>query len=122
MNRYLFTLILLTQVLVPATVLADPARIQVPNLTTERLAPICKQLLSGKQQAMSVDQGLCIGIILGVEDNASYDKKICVPKQIDITERVLVVDRYIATQRNRTNEAYASLAFDALIQKWPCAK
>jgi hypothetical protein len=71
---------------------------------------------------MNVDQGLCIGIILGVEDNASYDKKICVPKQIDITERVLVVDRYIATQRNRTNEAYASLAFDALIQKWPCTK
>jgi hypothetical protein len=63
---------------------------------------------------------LCIGIILGVEDNAHYDRKICIPKNIDIKKRAQVIKDFVATQPNRMNESFASLAFDALVQKWPC--
>lgn len=47
-------------------------------------------------------------------------KKICVPKDIDIKERIRVVNNYIATQSNKAGEAFASLTFDAMAQKWPC--
>ena len=46
--------------------------------------------------------------------------KICVLKNVDIKERIRVVNNYIATQPNRNGEAFASLTFDALIEKWPC--
>ncbi len=113
------TLLLIT-VLLPMSVLAQSSPMPIPNLTTGRLTPICNQLLDDKQQAVGFNQGLCVGIILGVEDNAHYDKKICVPKDIDIKERIRVVNNYIATQSNRAGEAFASLTFDAMAQKWPC--
>ena len=90
------------------------------NLTTSRINPICSQYLESKPHEETFNQGVCIGIILGVEDNAHYDKKICIPKNIDIKGRIQVVRDYIATQPNRMNEAYASLVFDALAKKWPC--
>ena len=92
----------------------------MPDLSTAKLNPECGEFIGGKAQELGFNQGLCIGIILGVEDNASYDKKICVPITISIQERVIVVRDYIATQPKRMKEAFASLAFDALIRKWPC--
>ena len=93
----------------------------VTDLSTARLSLVCSQIADGKAKAENFSQGLCIGIILGVEDNAHYDKKICVPKNVDIKERAQVVGDYVATQPNRMNEAFASLVFDALVQKWPCS-
>lgn len=113
--------LLLISVLIPISVLAQSAPMPIPNLTTGRLTSICNQLLDDKQQAVGFNQGLCVGIILGVEDNAHYDKKICVPKNVDIKERIRVVNNYIATQPNRTSEAFASLTFDAMVKKWPCS-
>jgi hypothetical protein len=99
---------------------ADTKAKDVPDLTTAKLNLECGEFIGGKVQELGFNQGLCIGIILGVEDNASYDKKICVPITIGIQERVIVVRDYIATQPKRMREAFASLAFDALIRKWPC--
>ena len=119
MLRYIsFSILLLTSLFLPVSALSES--LPIPNLTTGRLNSICNQLLNDGQQAVSFNQGLCIGIILGVEDNAHYDKKICVPKDIDIKERIRVVNNYIANQPNRAGEAFASLTFDAMAQKWPC--
>jgi hypothetical protein len=93
----------------------------MPDLTTARLNLICSEVADGKAKEQNFNQGLCIGIILGVEDNANYDNKICVPKNIGIKERAQVVRDYIALQPNRMNEAFASLVFDAMIEKWPCS-
>ncbi len=121
MNRYTKNLVLLLiSILLPMSVLAESTLMPIPNLTTGRLSSICNQLLNDKKQAVSFNQGLCVGIILGVEDNAHYDKKVCVPRNVDIKERIRVVNNYIATQPNRNGEAFASLTFDALIEKWPC--
>ncbi len=111
---------MLISFLLPMSVLAESSPMPIPNLTTGRLNSICNQLLKDGQQAVSFNHGLCLGIILGVEDNAHYDKKICVPKDIDIKERIRVVNNYIANQPNRAGEAFASLTFDAMAQKWPC--
>jgi hypothetical protein len=93
----------------------------MPDLTTARFNMICSEIADGKTQEGNFNQGLCIGIILGVEDNAHYDKKICVPQNVGIKERVQTVRSYIATQPNRMNEAFASLVFDAMLEKWPCS-
>jgi len=92
----------------------------MPDLSAARFNMVCSEIVDAKAREENFNQGLCVGIILGVEDNAHYDKKICVPKNIGIKERVQVVRGYIATQPKRTNEAFASLVFDALIEKWPC--
>jgi hypothetical protein len=91
------------------------------DLSTARLNLVCSEIADGKAKAENFNQGLCIGIILGVEDNAHYDKKICVPQNVDIKERAQVVRDYVASQPNRMNEAFASLVFDAMIKKWPCS-
>ena len=93
----------------------------MPDLTTARFNVVCSEIVEGKTQEGNFNQGLCIGIILGVEDNAHYDKKICVPQYIGIKERVQVVRSYITSQPNRMNEAFASLVFDAMSEKWPCS-
>ena len=98
---------------------SDPNR--MPDLTTAKLNLECNRFLVGKTEEASFNQGLCVGIILGVEDNARYDKKICVPNNINIRDRLIVVKNYVETQPKRMKEAYASLVFDALAQKWPCS-
>jgi hypothetical protein len=98
---------------------SDPHK--MPDLTTANLNLQCNTLLVSKTADASFNQGLCVGIILGVEDNAHYDKKICVPNNMNIRDRLIVVKNYVETQPKRMKEAYASLAFDALIQKWPCS-
>jgi Rap1a immunity proteins len=92
----------------------------MPDLSAARFNLVCSEIADGKVREENFNQGLCVGIILGVEDNAHYDKKICVPKNISIKERVQVINDYIATQPKRTNETFASLVFDAMIEKWPC--
>lgn len=99
---------------------ADSSHLKMPNLTTANLNPVCSELLESDVQKHGFNQGLCVGIILGVEDNAHYDKKICIPKNTNIKQRVEVVKAYIATQSHRMNEAFASLVFDAMAEQWPC--
>jgi len=93
----------------------------MPNLTVARFSLTCSEIADGKVKEQNFNQGLCIGIILGVEDNAHYDKKICVPQNVDIKGRAQVIRDYAALQPNRMNEAFASLVFDAMIKKWPCS-
>jgi Rap1a immunity proteins len=90
------------------------------DLTTAKLNQACNLVLEDKTRELSFNQGLCIGIVLGVEDNAHYDKKICIPNSIDIKDRLSVIKSYVQTQPKRMKEAYASLVFDALAQRWPC--
>jgi hypothetical protein len=112
-------LILLTTFCMNSFAESDPNK--MPDLTTAKLNLECNRLLISKTKEASFNQGLCVGIILGVEDNAHYDKKICVPNNMNIRDRLMVVKNYVETQPKRMKEAYASLAFDALVQKWPCS-
>jgi hypothetical protein len=91
----------------------------IPNLSAKTMLSSCTVLLENKRLLTYAD-GLCMGIIYGVEDNARYDKKICIPKGVDQLERINVVTQYVLGQPKRSTEAFASLVFDALLQKWPC--
>ena len=90
-----------------------------PNITAAIMNSSCTTLLEAKNPP-TYSQGLCMGIIYGVEDNATYDKKICIPKAVDQPGRLTVVREYLLRNLSRSKEAYASLVFDALYEKWPC--
>lgn len=70
---------------------AEPAPIAKLNLSTAKLNFECNKLLASKTEEANFTQGLCVGIVLGVEDNAHYDKKICVPNDIKMSDRLKVV-------------------------------
>ena len=99
------------------------SNIDGPELTSSKLDAVCSKFLRESKNS-EVDPnfsvGLCIGIIFGVEDNAAFDRKVCIPITTTINDRISAVSSYIATQKDRDKEAYASLAFDALIANWPC--
>lgn len=90
------------------------------DLSTANLNPVCSQIADGNENEDFI-QGLCIGIIFGVEDDAHYENKICIPTEISIKERALVIRNYVISQPERMDETFASLVFDALAQKWPCS-
>ena len=94
----------------------------MPDLSAATLSLACEGMIEDKTPKAGYSQGLCVGIILGVEDNAHYDQKICIPENIGIAQRIQIVRAYIATQPKRVNQAFASLVFDALIKTWPCTK
>jgi hypothetical protein len=91
------------------------------DLTTAKLNLECNRFLADKTNEAGFNQGLCVGIVLGVEDNAHFDKKICVPNDVNVRDRLIVIKNYVETHPKRVREAYASRAFDALAQKWPCS-
>jgi hypothetical protein len=93
----------------------------ISDLSAAKINIICIDIADGKTNEDDFNQGLCIGIILGVEDNAHYDRKICIPSNVDIKTRAQVIKDYIATQPNRMNESFASLTYDAMVKKWPCS-
>jgi hypothetical protein len=117
-SKRLFILVL---ILFCSNSFAESNPIQTLDLTAAKLSLECNGLLAGKKEDPSFNQGLCIGIILGVEDNAHYDKKICVPNTANMRDRLMVVKSYVENQPKRMKEAYASLVFDALVKKWPCS-
>ncbi len=121
MKPHLLALIL-TLIFFSASIFAQA--VVVPDLSAGRIDPLCARMQESKTESKAegggFDQGLCAGIILGVEDNAHYDQKICIPKNIDLTSRIRVVRDYVQTQPARIQEAFASLAFDAMVKKWPC--
>lgn len=64
--------------------------------------------------------GLCLGIILGVEDNASYDKKLCIPTNVTIEQRVKTINIFIHENPSKRHATFASNVYDALFKEWPC--
>ena len=99
------------------------SKIDPLDLSASKLAAVCSKFLTeskSREVVPDFSAGLCIGIIVGVEDNAAFDQKICIPITTTTYDRISAVSSYIATQTGRAKEAYASLAFDALIANWPC--
>jgi len=99
------------------------SNINSPDLSASQLDAVCSKYLNDSKNSAPLNDfsfGLCLGIIFGVEDNATFDQKICIPPTTTTQDKIAAVSSYIATQKNREKEAYASLAFDGLIAKWPC--
>ncbi len=89
------------------------------DLSTPALLKECRayaQTSAAKTHA----QGLCIGIILGVEDNASYDHKFCIPPNTSIKERIATIENFIKNNPSYSDAPFASNVYDALVRKWPC--
>lgn len=91
------------------------------DLTAGTLNQYCLKFLKDNKLS-TFETGLILGIILGVEDDASYDKKIVLPADLSEAERVQIVSDFIQKNPKRHHQSFASLAFDALLEQWPYHK
>ena len=89
------------------------------DLSTQALLKECRAYTQSSA-AKTYNQGLCIGIILGVEDNASYDHKFCIPPNTSIKERITTIENFIKNNPSYSDAPFASNVYDALVRKWPC--
>jgi hypothetical protein len=89
------------------------------DLSTQALLKECRAYAQSSA-AKTYNQGLCIGIILGVEDNASYDHKFCIPPNTSIKERITTIENFIKNNPSYSEAPFASNVYDALVRKWPC--
>lgn len=89
------------------------------DLSTSALLKECRAYAQSSA-AKTYNQGLCIGIILGVEDNASYDHKFCIPPNTSIKERIATIENFIKNNPSYSDAPFASNVYDALVRKWPC--
>ena len=89
------------------------------DLSTQALLKECRAYAQSSA-AKTYNQGLCIGIILGVEDNASYDHKFCIPPNTSIKERITTIENFIKNNPSYSDAPFASNVYDALVRKWPC--
>ena len=90
----------------------------IRDLTACTLNKHCLELLSNSRPS-TFETGLILGIILGVEDDASYDKKIAIPSTVSTIERIQIISDYIQKHPQHQLESFASLVFDAMIERWP---
>ena len=89
------------------------------DLSTQALLKECRAYTQSSA-TKTYNQGLCIGIILGVEDNASYDHKFCIPPNTSIKERITTIENFIKNNPSYSDAPFASNVYDALVRKWPC--
>jgi hypothetical protein len=100
--------------------IAQQVKMNRLDLSTQALNKECQHPYKADNHS-SFNRGLCLGIILGVEDNASYDKKICIPSNVTIEQRVNAINSFIQKNPSKRQVAFASNVFDALFEDWPCA-
>ena len=105
--------------LVISPAIAQQVRMDRLDLSTQALNKECQYSYKVNNQS-NFNRGLCLGIILGVEDNASYDKKICIPSNVTIQQRVKAINSFIQKNPSKRHAAFASNVYDALFKKWPC--
>jgi hypothetical protein len=90
----------------------------IRDLAAGTLNKHCLDFLNNSKLS-TFETGLILGIIIGVEDDASYDKKISIPSTVSTIERIHIISNYIQKNPKRQLESFASLAFDAMIEQWP---
>ena len=67
----------------------------------------------------------CLGIVYGLTyglNNMSPESYFCIPQGVRGAQGVRVVVAYIDARPARMHEDFAKLAFEALINAWPCPK
>jgi hypothetical protein len=67
-------------------------------------------------------EGRCMGIIEGMLEVLVAFGKVCPPRETPMIDFEGTVVAYIEAHPERMQESFASLAYDALVTKWPCSK
>jgi hypothetical protein len=93
----------------------------IRDLAAGTLNKHCLDFLKNSKLS-TFETGLILGIIIGVEDDASYDQKISIPSTVSAIERIQIISNYIQKNPKRQHESFASLAFDAMVEQWPYSR
>jgi hypothetical protein len=91
---------------------------QGPNdsFGTDFMLPACQSVMrnSGLYPA-----GLCLGLVRGMLFSAP---DICPPQRSNLNQAVAVVIRYVEQRPGRWHESFMRLAYDGLLEAFPCRR
>jgi hypothetical protein len=84
------------------------------------MMPGCRSFLSNvvPNALGAFDEGQCSGVMEGLLTAA--DQIICVPAGVTRNQTIRVVVQYIDQRPQRMHERFATLAYEALKEAWPC--
>ena len=82
--------------------------------------PGCKAVFEGQGLGRQ-DTGYCVGAINALT-YLSPTECVEIPDEVTFLQILLVVVRFIEARPQRMDEAFVGMAFEALLDAWPCHK
>ena len=82
-----------------------------------RLMQACQNHLDDRNQTDPHNQGICLGIIMGVTDTS---ENICLPKEVNYYKIISHLMNYLDKHPERLHERLSYLARDAFTSAYPC--
>ena len=86
------------------------------------LMPGCRNFIRAGATDNPVLQGLCAGSVNGIAWGVSLASLLCTPDEVTLSQEVRVVVAFIDARPARMHEDFRELAFEALLNAWPCRK
>lgn len=99
---------------------ASPVSAQPLVNSANYLMPGCNAFLK-KLNTETFTAGACFGLVSGIAFGGSAIN-ICLPSGVTSDQAVLVVVNFINRNAARMHESFRGLAYEALIDAWPCKK
>jgi hypothetical protein len=96
------------------------ANAQQALFSANSVLPGCKAMLEGQGLGRQ-DTGYCVGAINALAF-LSPTECVEIPDEVTFLQILLVVVRFIEAHPLRMDEAFVGLAFEALLDAWPCRK
>jgi hypothetical protein len=102
------------------TLAITTASAQQSVFSANSVLPGCKAVFEGQGLGRQ-DTGYCVGAI-NTLTFLSATECIEIPDEVTFLQILLVVVRFIEAHPLRMEEAFVGLAFEAMLEAWPCHK
>ena len=103
------------------TLAVTAANAQQSLFSANSVLPGCKAVFEEGRGLGRQDTGYCVGAINALTF-LSATECIEIPDEVTFLQILLVVVRFVEAHPLRTEEAFVGLAFEALLEAWPCHK
>ncbi len=103
------------------TLAISAANAQQSLFSANSVLPGCKAVLEEGRGLGRQDTGYCVGAINALAFLAPTEC-VEIPDGVTFLQLLLVVVRFVEARPERMDEAFVGLAFEALLDAWPCRK
>jgi hypothetical protein len=97
------------------------ASAQQSLFSANSVLPGCKAVFEEGRGLGRQDTGYCVGAINALTF-LSPTECIEIPDEVTFLQILLVIVRFIEAHPQRMDDAFVGLAFEALLETWPCRK
>lgn len=96
------------------------ARADVDFMSTESLAPGCRDIVDEGHRTSEFVQGLCAGEVSATWTLLQDMNQVCGPAKASANDALIVVLNYALNFSDRRDTRFAALVAEALRAEWPC--